>query len=213
MSLSDFWQGVISYTEQSSAWEISGWIFGILCVVFLIRESIWTWPFGIAYVITAFVVFWNARLYGDFILHIFFFILNVYGWYFWIYGKNKNESEIPVTKLNLRGLGRSALFSAVGIFLFAVFLINLPNWISGIEPASLPFWDSTTSVLSVTAMFLTARKKIDNWYYWFVVDVLATGIYFYKELYFFSLLYLVYVGMAIAGYLAWRKSMLKTSHA
>jgi nicotinamide mononucleotide transporter len=60
-------------------------------------------------------------------------------------------------------------------------------------------------------MWLTARKKIDNWYFWLVINVLATGIYFYKELYFFSLLYFLYIGMAIMGYMAWKKTMLQTN--
>ena len=213
MSFSDFWQGVISYAQEMSYWEISGFVFGILTVVFLIKESIWTWPFGIAYVITAFVVFWEARLYGDFLLHIFFLILNVYGWYYWVFGKKKEDKEIIVTQLELKNLGLSALLSMLGVWLFAQVLISIPNFFDGVEPAALPYWDSTTSMLSVTAMWLTARKKIDNWYYWFVINILATGIYFYKELYFFSLLYFFYIGMAVSGYLAWKKSMLKPQWA
>ena len=101
------------------------------------------------------------------------------------------------------------LFSCVvGVFLFSNFLISLPDLFEGLAPASLPYWDSTTSVLSVAAMWLTARKKIENWAFWFVVNVLATGIYYYKDLHFYSLLYFVYIGLAIAGYLTWKKSML-----
>jgi nicotinamide mononucleotide transporter len=73
--------------------------------------------------------------------------------------------------------------------------------------ASLSYWDSTTSILSVVAMWLTAKKKIENWIIWLVVDVLATGIYYYKGIYFYCILYLVYTGMAVAGYLSWRRSM------
>ena len=95
----------------------------------------------------------------------------------------------------------------IGIFVFAKVLIGVPSLFDGVDPPALPYWDSTTSILSVTGMWLTARKKIDNWYYWFAVDVLATGIYVYKELYFYALLYLFYIGMAVAGYLAWKKTM------
>ena len=210
MSFNDFWYEIVSYTETISFWELSGLIFGILTVVFLIKESIWTWPFGIAYVITAFVVFWEAKLYGDFLLHIFFLVLNIYGWYYWVFGKKKAESELTVTKMSKSSLLKSLGISVLGVFVFAQLLIRIPNLFEEMEPAALPYWDSTTSILSVTAMWLTARKKIDNWYFWLVINVLATGIYFYKELYFFSLLYFLYIGMAIMGYMAWKKTILKT---
>ena len=58
-------------------------------------------------------------------------------------------------------------------------------------------------------MWLTAKKKIESWYYWLLVDILATGIYFYKELYFLAILYMVYIVMAVMGYLAWKKSLEK----
>ncbi|MGW8122738.1 nicotinamide riboside transporter PnuC [Roseivirga echinicomitans] len=213
MHLNDIWQEILSYAQGISAWELSGLIFGILAVLFLIKESIWTWPAGIAYVIVSFVVFWNAQLYGDFILHIFFLVLNIYGWYYWIKGTKGEESSIPITHTSKK---RSLIFlglTVLGIFAFAQFLINIPSIFEGMEPASLPYWDSTTSILSVTGMWLTARKKIDNWYYWFAVDIIATGVYFYKGLYFYSFLYFLYIGMAVAGYLAWKKTMMNQSHS
>ena len=81
MHLNDIWQDISSYAQQISPWELAGLIFGILSVLFLIKESIYTWPTGITYVLVSFVVFWEARLYGDFILHVFFLVLNIYGWY------------------------------------------------------------------------------------------------------------------------------------
>jgi len=209
MQLNDIWQDVISYAEQISIWEFSGLFFGILAVVFLIRESIWTWPAGIAYVIVSFVVFWEARLYGDFLLHIFFLVLNVYGWIFWSRKSKRQAPDLKITTLPLKHNIIAVLLTITGIIVFAQFLINLPYVIDGIEPAALPYWDSTTSILSVTGMWLTARKKIENWYYWFAVDIIAAGVYFHKDLYFYSLLYFLYIGMAIAGYIAWRKTMLK----
>ncbi|WP_323755234.1 nicotinamide riboside transporter PnuC [Roseivirga sp.] len=208
MQLNDIWQDIISYAQEISVWELSGLVFGILAVLFLIKESIWTWPAGIAYVIVSFFVFWEARLYGDFILHIFFLVLNIYGWYYWVKGKGDKEPDVVITHTNSKRSIIFLLLTIVGIFTFGQFLINIPSIFEGVEPAALPYWDSTTSILSVTGMWLTARKKIDNWYYWFAVDVIATGVYFYKELYFYSFLYFLYIGMAIAGYMAWKKTMM-----
>ena len=191
-------------------WGIAGLVFGLLAVYFLIKESIWTWPSGILYVLVSFVVFWQARLYGDFLLHVFFLVLNVYGWVYWTKGGTAQDHSVPITHSSSRSMLLVFMATIVGVFVFARFLMAIPDMFEGVDPPALPYWDSTTSVLSVAGMWLTARKKIDNWYYWFIVDVLATGIYFYKELYFYSLLYLVYVGMAVAGYLAWRKTMTRS---
>ncbi len=198
----------MSYARDINLLEFSGLVFGVLCVVFLIRQNILTWICGIIYVLISFVIFWQARLYGDFFLHIFFLVLNIYGWREWTRGDQySKDTELPVTMLSINSNLRFLGITVLGVLLFALILKEAPGWIPGMEPAALPFWDSMTSVLSITGMWLTAKKKIDNWYYWLVVDILATLIYYYKELYFYSILYFIYIGLAIAGYLAWKKSM------
>lgn len=205
MSFTDIWSEITAYIALINIWELSGLITGILAVVFLIRQQILTWPFGIAYVLVSFVVFWEARLYGDFLLHVIFLILNIYGWVHWV--KGAQNKELPVTKLELKPSLVILGITGLMIFVFGKFLIAIPSLFEGVEPASLPYWDSTTSMLSVTGIWLQARKKIDNWYYWLAVDILATGIYFYKGIYFYAVLYLIYIGMAVAGYLAWKKTL------
>ena len=207
MRFKDIWQQVASTILGLDLWGIAGLIFGLLAVYFLIKRSIWTWPFGILCVLVSFVVFWHARLYGDFLLHIFFLIFNIYGWLYWVRGRTQTNSAIQVSHSSVRAIALLLAITLAGIWGFARLLIAIPDIFDGIEPPALPYWDSTTSMLSITGMWLTARKKIDNWYYWFVVDILSTGIYLYKELYFYALLYLIYVGMAVAGYLSWRKTM------
>lgn len=200
----NIWQEFWTYAINMSWLELGGLIAGLLCVFFLIKRNVLTWPFGILYVLISFVVFWQARLYGDFILHVIFLILNIYGWYSWRNGDD--DTVLDIKNLAPKSTIITLAITLIGIYLFGQFLILLPSLIPGIDPAALPYWDSTTSILSVTGMWLTARKYIDNWYYWLVVDMLATGIYFYKGIYFYSILYFIYIGMAIAGYLSWRKA-------
>ena len=206
--MGNFWTEVYNYALQIDFLEFLGLVFGILAVWYLIKQSLWTWPAGIAYIIISFVIFWRIQLYGDFILHIFFLILNIYGWYYWVYGKkSKDHKELEVTRLSLQANLLVLLATAVGVVVFGIFLQELPGLIDGLEPAALPYWDATTSILSVTGMWLTTRKKIENWYYWLIVDVLATGIYIYKGIYFYALLYGIYIILAVMGYLEWRRSM------
>ncbi|MDN5214832.1 nicotinamide riboside transporter PnuC [Fulvivirgaceae bacterium BMA12] len=205
--MSEIIRQIIDTASSLDVWGILGLLFGLLAVWFLIIENIWTWPSGIAYVLVSLVVFWEARLFGDFLLHILYFILNSYGWYYWLYGKNKQQEVLPVTKSSSKEMALTVLLTAIGVYVFGYFLQNLPDYIEGLPAAALPYWDSATSVLSITGMWLTAKKRIDSWYYWLVVDILATGIYFYKEIYFYAVLYMVYIVMAVLGYLAWKKSL------
>lgn len=200
-------EDILAYAVQIDILELSGLVFGLLAVFFLIKENIFTWPTGIIYVLISFVIFWQQRLYGDFILHVFFLVLNIYGWYYWIAGKNKNEEELPVTRTASSFRIKVLIISGIGILAFGYFLDNIHFIWPDLGEAAVPYWDSTTSILSVTAMWLQARKKIENWLIWFLVDVLATGIYIYKGIYFYAALYGIYIFLAIAGYIAWKKSM------
>jgi len=194
-------EDIIKYGSQIDILEFSGLVFGLLAVYFLIKENILTWPAGIAYVLVSFVIFWQQKLYADFALHIFFLVLNVYGWWYWLRGgKTKEKEEVPITTTPVSRLLLLVVLSILGISVMGTLLTLYTD-------ASVPYWDSATTVLSLTGMWLTARKKIENWHFWFVVDILATGIYFYKGIYFYAILYLIYIGLAIVGYLAWMKTM------
>ena len=200
--------GIIEYAFSIGGLEFLGLVFGLLAVYFLIKQNILTWITGILYVLISFVIFWQERLYGDLLLHVIFLILNIYGWYYWIAGREKGDEELPVTRMSVKSLAGILIVSVMGVSVFGLFLANIHNIWQELDKAALPYWDSTTSVLSITAMWMTAKKKIENWVIWFIVDILATGIYFYKGIYFYAFLYLIYIGMAVSGYLAWRKSMI-----
>jgi len=202
MELNHIWQEIVDYLMNMPPLEFMGFLFGVLCVMFLIMRNVLTWPFGIAYVLVSFVVFIQQKLYADFTLHVFFLVMNIYGWYYWVNAKKEDEKAVPITNISAQSWLNILLVSALGIALWGFALNRYTD-------ADLAYWDSTTSVLSFAAMWLTARKKIENWIIWLVVDILATGIYFYKGIYFYCLLYLVYIGMAVAGYLAWRKAQVK----
>ena len=200
MDFNSIWEEIVHYLFNMPTLEFLGFLFGVLCVLFLIIRHVLTWPFGIAYVLVSLVVFIQQKLYADFTLHVFFLIMNIYGWYYWVYGKKEQQAEVPITSIGASSWLGILVICAIGIVLWGFALNTYTD-------ADLAYWDSTTSVLSFAAMWLTARKKIENWTLWLVVDILATGIYFYKGIYFYCLLYLIYIGMAIAGYMAWKKAM------
>ena len=179
--------------------EIFGLCTGTLSIALLIKQNIWTWPIGIAYTLASLYVFFTAKLYADFTLHIFFLIMSAYGWYYWLRGKNSYDSELPVSRESKKVLAYSIV-----ICFFAVNFSG--NLFSTYTDADLPYLDNTTSILSILAIWLQSRKKIESWILWLIIDMLSVGIYFYKELYFYSLLYSVYIAMAFLGYVTWLKS-------
>ena len=182
--------------------EAIGLVSGLLCVWLLIRQNIWTWPIGLLYALVSVAVFYRARLYADLALHVFYVAMNAYGWYYWLRGdRTADEQKLPVTHIELRTATWLGAVVVLATIISAQLLIRFTD-------ADLPYWDSTTTTFSFAAMWMTARKQIENWYVWLFVDVLATGIYLYKGIEFYALLYCVYIGMAFAGWWAWRQSML-----
>ncbi|MDT8397735.1 MAG: nicotinamide riboside transporter PnuC [Pseudomonadales bacterium] len=181
--------------------EIFGLLSGLLCVWLLVKQNIWTWAAATAYVLASLYVFYNARLYANFGLHIVYLLMNFYGWYYWFKGGKRGES----------GLGVSRESGKLMLFLSALALILM--FISGslfahYSDARLPYLDNTVSMFSLLALWLQSRKKLESWILWLAIDALSIVIYYSQALYFYSLLYLVYVGLAIMGYRAWRKSMI-----
>ena len=197
--MTDFWQGIAEFAGALNVLEFLGLVTGLLTVWLLIKENILTWPLGIIYVLISFVIFYQTKLYADFALHIVFLFLNIYGWYFWAKGRKSDSDDLPVTKTDLKPLVIVIVLSILGIFVVAEILKT--------TDAAVPYWDSTTTSLSIGAMWLQARKKIESWYFWILVDVLATGIYINREIYFYAILYGAYIFMAFSGLIAWKKSM------
>lgn len=180
--------------------EIFATIFGFICVYLTIKENIWCWPTGLVQVILYLFIFWNAKLYSDFLLHIFYVGMQFYGWYFWLHGgKNKGASVVSKLTLLLFGLWIIAGFGATGVWGY----IMATN-----TDAAFPYGDAFTTVFSLIAQWLLARKKLESWYFWIAVDVIAIYIYYHKGLYFTTGLYSLFLIMAITGLLRWKKSTL-----
>ena len=182
-----------------NAVEIFGLFTGTFSIALLIRQNIWTWPVGIAYTLASLYIFFTAKLYADFALHVLFLIMSSYGWYYWLHGNNRFDSELPVSSESKKVLAYSIIICSFIIILTSNLFIIYTD-------ADIPYWDNTTSCLSVLAIWLQSRKKIESWIFWLIIDILSVGIYFYKGLYFYSLLYSIYVVMAFLGYVTWLES-------
>jgi len=189
-------------TLLGMAWlEFFGLVSGLLCVWLLIRENIWTFPIGLVYSVISVLVFTSERLYSDVLLNAYYVLMNAYGWYFWRYGGARGGTDwVPVTYAPARTRVVLLVGVACGTAAMGWFFDNYTD-------ADLAYWDSATTTMSFAAMWMTARKYIDNWIVWLVVDVIATAMYLYKGIDFYALLYGIYLIMAVMGWRAWQRSM------
>lgn len=195
--ISNFLTGMIG----SSAIEIAAFFLGLANVGLLMRRSIWNYPFGIAMVTLYAFVFYEAKLYSDMVLQGFFFAIQVYGWWYWLHGNMAEDGHVIVRRLPSSHAIWYSCAAVVGILALGTFMSRMTD-------AALPYPDATTTTLSIIAQILLARRYLENWIVWIVVDVLAVGIYLTKGLYPTTVLYLIFLGMAIGGYILWRRTWL-----
>ncbi|MBL4682117.1 MAG: nicotinamide mononucleotide transporter [Pseudomonadales bacterium] len=192
----------------SNLFELIGFISGLLCVWLLIRQSIWTWPIGLVYTLVSLFVFFEAKLYSEFGLHIYYAVMNAYGWYYWsrvgAAETGEGKTSVPVTSVNIK-----TLYLLIGITLVSI--PALAALMSHFTDADMVYADATITILSFVAMWMTARKFIESWYVWLLVDVIATVVYVIKGIELYAVLYCVYIVMAVMGWAAWRKTLTKSA--
>jgi nicotinamide mononucleotide transporter len=182
-------------------YEALGVAFGVVAVWLTVRENVWCWPLGIVNVCLSAVVFAQARLYADAGLQLVYVALCAYGWHSWLHGGPTRGAlavaRAPVRTLLVLGAAGVAFAAALGVFL------------AGRTNAALPYWDAGTASFSLVAQWMQARKWVENWALWIVVDAVYVGMYVAKSLFLMAGLYLVFLGLALAGLLAWRAALLR----
>lgn len=194
---------VISY--PISYVELIGTVFGLVSVYYASRANILTWGTGVVNEIFLFILFFQVQLYADMFLQIYFFIVTLYGWYNW----NTQKSEGSISFIS----GRVRWFCVIAIGIGSVaagFLIkNIHTYLPGYFKisAAYPYTDSFVMVLSIVATILLAKKKIENWYLWILTDAICVVLYLKKGVYFLSLEYFIFLGLAVYGALNWKKQL------
>lgn len=153
------------------------------------------------------VVFFDAHLYADMILQIYYLVVSVMGWMIW---RNRQEVEHQETTQILKTSKQMVLKLLLAfVILYAALawaLIKVPSMIN-IAASDMPYWDAFTTAASFVATWMLAKKLIEQWLIWIVVDFVAMAMYLYKGLYITAILFVVYTVMAIWGYYAWLRHL------
>jgi nicotinamide mononucleotide transporter len=192
---------------MEQAIEILGTIIGIIYLWLEYRASIYLWIAGIIMPSIYIYIYYNAGLYADFGINIYYLIIALYGWLAWKYNfsifgrkKEKESPTLPITHTPSKKWLPLTMLSAA-VWLLIAFLLN------NFTDSNVVWWDSFTTALSIVGMYMLARKYAEQWLVWIVVDIISSGLYIYKELYFTAALYAVYAIIAIFGYRKWIRIM------
>lgn len=194
--------------------EFCGTLLYLWSVWLMVRRRMLTWPVGILSVLLYAALFYQIRLYSDALEQLYYLCASLYGWWHWRAARTETGAERRITvgyssaRAIVAGvLVTLALSAALGALVADVHRL-LPALFP--EPASYPFLDALTTIMSFTAMWLLARARIESWFYWIVVDIIGVWLYYVKEVRFVALLYLVLLGMATSGFASWLRASRKT---
>ena len=184
--------------------ELLGTIVGLLYLWLEYRASIYLWVASVVMPAIYLIIYYDAGLYADFGINIYYLIIAIYGWAAWRYGfsigRGSKGRELPISHTPARRWLPLAGVTSIVFVAIAWVLINLTD-------STVPYADAFTTALSVVGMWMLARKYIEQWWVWLVVDVASVALYIYKDLYFTAALYALYAVVAIFGYRKWKKLM------
>ena len=188
--------------------EFMGVVTGAVAVWLSARGNIVSWPLGIINVVLSFFLYYQVQLYPDMFLQIFFFVTNLIGW--WRWGNPRKEEEdkkkqLRITRMNPK---QWMLFSAVvvtGTLLLGSLASHLHEWVPNLfsMPSAFPHVDSFITVMSIVATYLMVQKKVECWALWVLLDAVATVLYYFKDIKFYSLEYLAFCFIAAYGFGHW----------
>lgn len=198
------WGYPMSYLEFFAT--IAGFIF----VALEARANILSWPFAIVNAILLFFLFYQVQLYPDMFLQVFFFFTSIVGWWRWAHPKPGEEDRKKELKVSFMTRQQLILLTGVGItgtILLGTFAKSLHEIFPIVfsKPSAFPYLDSFVTVMSITTTYFMIQKKIESWIIWIIVDVVATYMYFAKEIKFVGIQYLIFCFIAAYGFWHWMK--------
>ncbi|TPG42468.1 nicotinamide riboside transporter PnuC [Sphingomonas koreensis] len=178
--------------------ETIAFVLGVINIVLLVRRSIWNYPFALAMVALYARVFFEAKLYSDALLQLFFFVVNLYGWWQWR-AAARRAGDIRIEVMSGAARIGWAIGCFVGVFAWGWLMHRFTE-------ASYPWWDAGVAIVSIAAQIMLARRWLENWLLWIAVDAVSIGLYAAKGLWLTMVLYGVFLVLAMWGWRDWRRA-------
>ncbi|MFD2696693.1 nicotinamide riboside transporter PnuC [Mesonia sediminis] len=176
--------------------QILGTCFGVTQVLLARQNYIHNYLFGIVSILLSIWIHYHSQLYADIVLSLYYLVMSIYGWLYWQFGKKNNPPPIQYAN-------RLDYIISFGIVLFCFGAMSF--WLINYTDSDVPIWDATTSAFAWAGMWLMAKRKMENWIFLNISNIITIPLLIYKELYIYAALtgFLFVVG--VSGYLKWRK--------
>jgi len=201
----DLFQTTVNYFTQLPLWELLAVISALVYVVLAAKENIWCWPAALVSTIIYTVIFYDVYLWMDALLQVYYLAMAVFGWYCWrkVLSPKNGENNDSATKAVQAIQTWPLLFHAKIIVLLTACSLAIGWLMDNYTPTDFPYLDSATTVFAVFTTYMVAKKVLENWLYWIVIDFVSIYLYLEKGLQPTAVLFGLYVVMAIVGYVMW----------
>jgi nicotinamide mononucleotide transporter len=188
---------IVELLTEISWIEIAAVVFAIAYLVLAIRQSLLCWPAALISVGLSVVLFYDARLYMETALQVFYIVMAVYGWYQWQRGGAQH------TGVKITTWSRQRHMIVIGAIVVLTFASGAA--LTEFTDGAMPFLDSFTTIGAIVTTYMVAKKILENWIYWLVVDSASAYLYGARGLYLYALLYVFYLVLVVIGYRRWLK--------
>lgn len=184
-------------------WLTANWIetvaavLGVVYLILSIKQHISLWFFGLLTSALYIYVFLASKFYADMSLQAYYVVISIYGWIHWKQGENS------AGKLSVSSSGNHLLYALLAIWV--LLWIGMSVFLKFFTDSEVPIGDGFTTAGSIVATWMLARKIKEHWIFWVIIDFVSLVLYINKGLYPTSILFIIYTGMAVAGYLQWSK--------
>ena len=196
--INQLFQQYSTYTNVDISLEVFAVIFGFISVWYSKNNNVLVFPTGLINTSIFVYLLFKWELLGDMLINAYYFIISIYGWYYWT-RKSKKQNYTPITFLNSKDI-KVVLIIALSSAIFVSLMYSYFDKWSGV----VSYIDILTTSIFFIGMWLMARRKIESWIFWIVGDVISVPLYFYKGLTFTSFQYFIFTFIAIAGYYKWK---------
>ncbi len=186
------------YSNIDIGLELIAVFFGLLSVWYSKNNNVLVYPTGIINTSIFVYLLVKWELLGDMIINIYYFLMSIYGWYYWT-RKSNNIGYTPITRIHSTDI-KIILIIIISSVLFVSYLYSFFEKWSGF----VSYVDIITTAIFFAGMWLMARRKIESWFFWILGDIISVPLYFVKGLAFSSFQYLIFTFIAIAGYYKWK---------
>jgi nicotinamide mononucleotide transporter len=189
---------IVSQFQQNSLLELTAVVFAVAYLLLAVKENVLCWSAALVSTAIFLFIFWQVKLYMESGLQIYYIVMACYGWYQWTRA-GPNEGALTVSSWSLQNHVIAVLVILTATF-FSGYILDTGS------DARLPFLDSFTTWASIVTTYMVAKKILENWIYWLVIDSVSIYLYLDRELYFTSMLFVVYIIIIFFGWFSWLKS-------